>query len=90
MKTLSDALDRGTAVGIKYIDRQGLYSERVIIPKKIYKNKYVYVDAYCELDKDVRVFRLSRMRICKTRLNFYDNATNSYVGQEWSGGVWRS
>lgn len=76
---LNKAMRTGESLGIKYVDAQGLYSERVILPKEIYKSKHVPVDAYCELDKTVRVFRVSRMKLCMSRLNYYNNATNSYT-----------
>jgi 5-methylcytosine-specific restriction endonuclease McrA len=65
-------------IGIKYIDNDRIYSERVIHPKSVYRHKYlkhihVYVSAYDELDSAERVFRLSRIKLCNTRLNFYDN-----------------
>ncbi len=91
MAALSEAMLGGEGIGVKYVDRQGLYSERVLHPKKIYKARYVYIDAYDELDKEERTFRLSRMRLCESRLNFYDNATNSYVGTPWKNAEsWRN
>jgi 5-methylcytosine-specific restriction endonuclease McrA len=89
VEALNKAMKTGKGIGIKYVDGQGLYSERVIYPIKLYRRKYVYVDAYCELDKDDRVFRLSRMRICKSRWNFYDNPSNSYTGAPWTGTPWK-
>lgn len=89
MQALNRAMESGNGIGIKYVDRDGLYSERVIHPNKIYKTKYVYVEAFCELDKDDRVFRLSRMRITNSRQNFYDNESNSYTSRPWTGGPWR-
>ena len=86
---LNKAMETGKGVGIKYVDGQGLCSERVIYPIKLYRRRYVYVDAYCELDKADRVFRLSRMRICKSRQNFYDNPTNSYTSAPWTGAPWK-
>lgn len=92
---LNKAMKSGEGLGIKYVDAQGLYSERVIYPKDIYKNKHVYVDAYCELDSAIRVFRVSRMKPCLSRLNFYNNSTNSYTStwdpnDKWvSGGHYR-
>jgi len=61
-------------VGIKYTDRSSRYSERVIYPNRIWSDpetQRVYVKAYDELDGDTRVFKLSRMKICGSRLNFY-------------------
>lgn len=90
IKAINEALKSGEGIGIKYIDRQGLYSERVIYPKllgrgfehkgTVYRPKDAYVRAYCELDKDERIFKVSRMRLRNTRYNFYDNETNSYTG----------
>jgi 5-methylcytosine-specific restriction endonuclease McrA len=66
---LAGAQERHNSVDISYIDALGLHSYRVIHPQKLYKNykTYInnksYVDAYCELDKAPRTFRISRMTI---------------------------
>jgi hypothetical protein len=80
-----------SGVGIKYVDRQKLYSERVIHPKRIWsdpKTQHVYVSAFDELDNSDRTFKLSRMKLSKGRLNFYDNETNSNPTTSDPGDDW--
>lgn len=62
-----------SGIGIKYKDRNAHYSERVIYTEKIWsdpKTHRVYVKGFDELDGDVRIFKLSRMKLCDSRLNF--------------------
>jgi hypothetical protein len=80
---LNAAMIGDAGVGIKYVDREGLYSERVIHPLRIWKSKFVYVSAYDDLDRAERDFRVSRLKITISRENFYDNATNSYTSSAW-------
>lgn len=71
IQTIIGAVNNKSKVKINYVDREGIKSLRIISPKKIYKGyRYqgkivcincVYVDAYCEKDRDDRTFRLSRM-----------------------------
>jgi 5-methylcytosine-specific restriction endonuclease McrA len=74
---LQKAIDSDDKVGIKYVDQKGRYSERVLHPKRLYNKTYVryphaYVEAYDELESEDRTFRVSRIRITNSKLNFYD------------------
>jgi 5-methylcytosine-specific restriction enzyme A len=85
MAALVKAADTGEGLCIEYEDRDGLRSLRVIHPLRIYKSRYIFINAYCELDKEERVFRLTRMRLSAKRDNRYLNKTNSYTSRAWSG-----
>ena len=85
--SLIHAADSGKGICIEYNDAQSLKSVRVIQPIRIYKAKYIYVNAFCELDNEERVFRLSRMKMSEEKGNYYLNKTNTYKGPEWTGNL---
>lgn len=72
MRAVTDAIKSKKPIEITYTDRKQVTTTRTIWPSRIYKGyRYmgktvcancVYIDAYCELDKADRTFRLSRMR----------------------------
>ncbi len=82
---LIDAAESKNGIGIDYTDREGLMSERVIHPIRIYEAKYIYVNAFCDLDNDIRTFRLSNITISDKRNNLYHNESNTYTGSVWKG-----
>lgn len=61
---LSSAMKTNSTVPIIYKDWHNVRSERLIKPKKIFKERNkIYVYAYCELDNDNRLFRESRITL---------------------------
>lgn len=76
VKIIADAVRCNGRVSITYTDRLSKTTSRTIQPKRIYKGyrhmdktvctNCIYVDAYCELDRDKRTFRLSRMKDPRT------------------------
>lgn len=87
LRALVNAANAGKGICITYKDREGLKSVRVIHPRRIYKAKYIFVNAYCELDKEERVFRVSRMNLSLKSGNRYLNKSNSYTSSQWKGSV---
>jgi len=85
---INKAINDKTSLSIKYIDRYNVRSYRVIHPKKIYKGgKFkrgiIYFEAYDDLDKANRTFRLSRMRISNNnRCEYLDKPVLS--DKKWS------
>jgi len=67
---INDAIKKQESIQIKYTDMHGVRSVRTIHPSKIKRrNRSVYTQALCDLDNDVRIFRLSRMKILKKNEN---------------------
>ncbi|MCZ8522032.1 MULTISPECIES: helix-turn-helix transcriptional regulator [Paenibacillus] len=63
INTLKQAIESSLRVNIQYSNRDGSESERVIEPcNLILKGDLWYVQAYCTLKEDYRVFRLSRIQ----------------------------
>lgn len=90
---LLQAKSDGRGVGIRYVDREKNYSERVIHPSRIWsdpKTHVQYVEAFDELDRDSRVFRISRMKLSKSRLNFYDDPEKARTMVRNPGDDWKS
>ncbi len=60
--TIKQAIERSLPMRISYSNRAGAGSERIIEPYKlILKGQLWYVQAFCTLKNEFRVFRLSRM-----------------------------
>jgi len=79
------AADARKGICIEYVDAQRIKSVRVIHPIRIYKAKYIYVKAFCELDDDERVFRISRMKLSTEKGSFYLNKPNTHAAPVWTG-----
>lgn len=87
VKILNDAINNQQGVQIKYTDMNEVRSVRTIHPSKIRRrNRGTYVQAFCDLDKDERIFRLSRMKIYKKNenKNYYIDEPKSFdhIGTE--------
>lgn len=63
MKLLREAIDERRRLAIEYISSDGTSQRRIIEPASlILKGSIWYVQAYCTMRKDFRVFRLSRIQ----------------------------
>ena len=59
---LSEAINSGKRLFIKYIDKDGEISERWISPKEVIGlSDYIYLQAYCHTREAERTFRLDRI-----------------------------
>lgn len=63
VNALRQAIEKSQRVAIQYLNRNGTESERIIEPSNLILKGYLwYLQAYCTLRGDFRVFRLSRIR----------------------------
>jgi predicted DNA-binding transcriptional regulator YafY len=59
---LSEAIQSGKRLFIKYVDKDGEISERWVTPVKVIGLKdYIYLQAYCHSREAERTFRLDRI-----------------------------
>ncbi|MNO20986.1 HTH domain protein [compost metagenome] len=62
MNMLRQAITQSQRVGMRYLNRNGTESERIVEPSNLILKGYVwYLQAYCTLRGDFRVFRLNRI-----------------------------
>ncbi|MNI23483.1 hypothetical protein D3C73_770720 [compost metagenome] len=60
---IRQAIEKSIRVNIQYMNRNGTESERVVEPANLILKGYVwYLQAYCTLRGDFRVFRLNRIQ----------------------------
>ena len=58
---LSSAIETGTSVYLKYAERKGITSRRVI-PKRLFRRgTHIYVEAFCLKRREYRRFRMDRI-----------------------------
>jgi predicted DNA-binding transcriptional regulator YafY len=72
IKRIKYGIKNKKKLNIVYKDRFGNYTIRLIHPYRIYRYRLfgnIYLDSYCELRHDCRVFKLLRIR----ELRVYDN-----------------
>ncbi|MNW39976.1 HTH domain protein [compost metagenome] len=63
INTFRQAIEKSVRVKIRYMNRNGTESERVVEPANLILKGYVwYLQAYCMLRGDFRVFRLNRIQ----------------------------
>lgn len=63
MATLAHAIGKGCLVRIRYVDRNGEETERLVRPDSLdRKDSGWYLDAYCTLREDQRTFSVARIR----------------------------
>lgn len=63
MQYITKAIDLGKDIAFQYVSYKGDYTERTIRPySMVLRNGSWYVEGYCYLRKEERVFKLSRMR----------------------------
>lgn len=86
---IDGALKKGTTIAIRYKDRFGVRSYRVVHPREIWrrkKSRKIYITAYDELERGERIFRVSRLEITNTKTSRYlDTPVRTNEGTKWSG-----
>ncbi|WP_438348564.1 helix-turn-helix transcriptional regulator [Paenibacillus sp. FA6] len=90
VNTLRQAIEETSKVSIQYLNMNGIASERVVEPSALILKGYLwYMQAYCELRGDFRVFRLSRIQELRMLTEHFVRretpSLESYVwNSEWS------
>lgn len=58
-----DAIAKRKKIRIEYSDREGVKTTRIIHPYHLFRwNRKIYFIGFCEYDKDIRNFRISRIK----------------------------
>lgn len=73
LKELYSALTNHQKVKVTYITANGDFSNRIILPQElVLQNGSWYLKAYCELRKDIRLFKITRIRKLEVLQIFFD------------------
>ena len=91
---LLEAKSKKRPLKIKYVNKKGLKTSRLIMPKELYKNNYgkIYVEAYCYRVKEERVFLLDKLIIDSSDISIEpvaikeDKKTQKEIAHEHSSG----
>jgi predicted DNA-binding transcriptional regulator YafY len=59
---INDLIKIGKSVYLKYAGTDGLTFRRVVPERLFRRGKNIYMDAFCLKEKDMRVFRLDRIK----------------------------
>lgn len=91
LRILQSAIEEKRALRIKYRDRDGTQTERIVEPHvMVLKQGLWYVYAYCRLRKTFRLFKVGRIAAVKTTDEFFERKPAADIEnalKEWYGNL---